>query len=538
MTAPVPTLLTGSQNGSNLTTYTTASVSASTGDMIMVFTQFIGNARTVTVRDTANVVGNFNVAAEDWWNSGADEMGCHYKILSGAFSGTLDIIGSGGGNQCHWSVIKIDAGTFDPTTPFPQWNSDFNTTGGSFSANLASPVSSDSRTFCMAGHTVFEGTAEGPNMTQLSDSPGNSGGSPLGRGFEAAWRSDAFETLPILQGTSSSWGFLCIELAGNTGGGGTTVTGFSTVAATAAVGSVTVEQDPAPQTVQAVAAVGSPVISTARTASVSTVSATASVGTLSIVKSAAPSTVTAVAAVGTVTINKTAVVSTVQAIATVNAPTIVVRTVVSTVQAVASVGSPVVRLAAVVSPVAAVAAVGAPIVSLRALVATVAAVAAVGAPSVLTGSDQTAAPATVAAVAQVGAPQISTSITVTVSTVTATAQVGSVTVSTSRTVAVSTVTAIAQVGTVTIRTSRIAAVLTVEAIASVGSPTIGGVGTTIGPQTLQAIAAVGVVNIVVPGVILFVTSALLTHLVLSELRSHQVTTELLKTSALGELHGN
>lgn len=218
MTVPVPTLLTGSQNGSNLTVYTTASVSASTGDAIIVFTQFIGGARTVVVTLTTGGTA-FTVQAEDWWNSGADEMGFHTLILGSAYTGTLTITGSGGGNQCHWSVIKLDAGTFNPSAIMPQWNSDFAASGGSFSANLASPVNSDSRTFCMAGHTVFEGTAEGPNMTQLSDSPGNSGGSPLGRGFEAAWRSDAFETTPILQGTSSVWGFLCVEIAGAVSGG-------------------------------------------------------------------------------------------------------------------------------------------------------------------------------------------------------------------------------------------------------------------------------------------------------------------------------
>lgn len=218
MTVPVPTLLTGSQSGTNATSYATASISAAAGDALLVFTQFIGGARTVVVTLTTGGTP-FTVEAEDWWNTGADEMGCHTLILGSSYTGTLTITGSGGGNQCHWSVIKLDAGTFDPTNLIPQWNSNFNTTGGSFSASLASPVNSDSRTFCMAGHTVFEGTAEGPDMTQLSDSPGNSGGSPLGRGFEAAWRSDAFETTPILQGTSSSWGFLCVEVAGAVAGG-------------------------------------------------------------------------------------------------------------------------------------------------------------------------------------------------------------------------------------------------------------------------------------------------------------------------------
>lgn len=255
MTVPVPTLLTGSQSGTNATVYTTASVSAAAGDALVVFTQFIGGGRTVVVTLTTDGTA-FTVEAEDWWNSGADEMGFHTLVLGSSYTGTLTITGSGGGNQCHWSVIKLDAGTFDPANLVPQWNSDFAASGGSFLANLASPVNSDSRTFCMAGHTVFEGTAEGPNMTQLSDSPGNSGGSPLGRGFEAAWRSDAFETTPILQGTSSVWGFLCVEIAGAVAGGtGYTDSADTTVTATTAVTDVRAITETAATTVTATTAV-------------------------------------------------------------------------------------------------------------------------------------------------------------------------------------------------------------------------------------------------------------------------------------------
>lgn len=215
MTVPVPTLLTGSQNGSNLTVYTTASVTAAQNDLLLVFTQFIGGTRTVTVSSTTGgALPAFTKAVEAWWNT-VDEMGCHWVVVpTGGFTGTLDITGSGGGNQCHWSVIKIAAGTFNPTTPIPQTNTATGT-GTSFTAALGAAVNTDSRTFCMAGHLVFEGQGVGANMTEFHDSPGNSGGSPLGRGYSSAWRSDAFETNPTLTGTTSAaWGFLCVELAG------------------------------------------------------------------------------------------------------------------------------------------------------------------------------------------------------------------------------------------------------------------------------------------------------------------------------------
>jgi len=355
-----------------------------------------------------------------------------------------------------------------------------------------------------------------------------------------------FNTYGIATPGGQTYTIAAVEVYGTTtvaGGGADATISAATVAAVAAVGSVTVQAGSAvtPATVAAIASVDAPTVRLSATISPATVAAIAPVGTVTVQAGAAvtAATVVATASVGTVTVRLGVLVgaATVVAVASVGAPTLpdqpaapaTVAAVASvgtitvqagaapapaTVVATATVGSPTLRWSAAISPatVPAVATVGAPTVRAGAAPApaTVVATASVGAPGVQAGAapapatvvatatvatitrffGTTVSPATVAAIASVGVPQLGGAANVTPATVSAVATVGAVTVQAGSAVAPATVPALATVGAPTVQAGAAPIPATVSAVAAVGAVTVR-ISAAITPNTVAAIASVG-----------------------------------------------
>lgn len=359
------TLLT-SGNDPTITTSpkTTASVTVASGAKCVVLVCLPNGsaARTATVTRTTggatfSKVDSAAASMEGTWDTVSDTLSIHH--LDGPFTDTLVITQSNSVQQMHWVVIEVTG--LDGTTPFPQSSGVQIGTGTAFSAPLGSPVdATNNRSLLVTSHHNFTGgTTAGSGMTLIKSEPANSPATS----FDVSWSNGAWEGSPSWNGnTGATWGALSVEL--NAAAGGTTVTGLSTVAATAAVnaptsidktaapstvsatasvnaptvkinaqvatvaavasvGGITIKTAAGPATVAATAAVNAPSITATATFSVSAVAATAAVGTVAIVKSAVPTTVAAVASVNTVTINKTAVVATVAATANVGSVSVV-----------------------------------------------------------------------------------------------------------------------------------------------------------------------------------------------------------------------
>lgn len=212
------TLKAGTGDVTNLTIYTTASVTLAANTLMLVFVCL--NNGTTGRTATCTATGLTFSRDDSWlWGPTNNSMSTHTaQVGAGGFTGTVTITGSGSCQQAIWAVLEVTGA--HATTPVVQVSGQQIGTGTNFSAPLPSgtPASVDSRTFCAAAHAVFEGTTPGANITELSDSALNSPATS----FAAGWRSDAFQQTPAMScATSGVWGMIAVEIAVAPAGGAT-----------------------------------------------------------------------------------------------------------------------------------------------------------------------------------------------------------------------------------------------------------------------------------------------------------------------------
>jgi hypothetical protein len=208
----VGTLKDGDVNLSNLTVYTTASVTLAPNTLLLVFNANVrtsgsgGFDATVTLTTSGaqlRRVESFDCVTRSRLEAHVLQLG------SDGLADTLTITCVSGVGQCHWSVIEVTG--HDVARPVVQSTNGTGTAATTFSATFGTtPASPDSRVFAAHAGSVFQNSAPGSGMTELNEDNGNS----PAQSFSSGWSATAFEPAPSFTVVSAAdFGVVAVEIA-------------------------------------------------------------------------------------------------------------------------------------------------------------------------------------------------------------------------------------------------------------------------------------------------------------------------------------
>lgn len=194
-------------NTSNLTVYTTGSVTAAEGDVLAAWVNIVGGPRTGTL--TASGLTWVPQRSSTYNTTNTIEL--HTAVVpAGGFTGTITITCSGGANQCQWSIVKVTGARITGGGPVVQCPAAATGTGTSGTQTLSAAADAANRTMGASGHGAFEGTTHPTGWTELGDSPQNSPACA----FNSFYHPSSFQTsIQPSWTTSSGYGVLAAEFA-------------------------------------------------------------------------------------------------------------------------------------------------------------------------------------------------------------------------------------------------------------------------------------------------------------------------------------
>jgi hypothetical protein len=187
------TLLTGSINNANLSSYASASVSPASGSLVVAIWSVVASNRTSTVTGLGLTWTKLFDSSWSGSNLSVHIAQCGDSPGSGAITDTL----SGGALQGHWAILQVTG--HHPLTPIGQTSFTVVTSGTTSSTAMKQPVNFDSRVICAGTSDTFGGSTAGSGITELSDDPGNSPAAS----FATGWSATSFESAPSMTHTGT-----------------------------------------------------------------------------------------------------------------------------------------------------------------------------------------------------------------------------------------------------------------------------------------------------------------------------------------------
>lgn len=244
--------VTSGSSTTNATTYATASITPTTGRVLVVVTQMSGIGTDVA-STVAGLSGTWNSITRFWSSSTAFSINAFW-CTNYTGTGTLTLGNTDSATHCIWSVFLVDGAEISaPIVAGSPVSGISSGSVGSFSLTLPSPADSNNRPFSGWSYNANTANIALPrtNWTEIHD---NVVSTPSGT-LETQWRSDAHETTASISldlGTTATiqglaWEMAILPVAGQAPAGvagvtataGSSTTKLSTEAGLAAVTAAT-----------------------------------------------------------------------------------------------------------------------------------------------------------------------------------------------------------------------------------------------------------------------------------------------------------
>ena len=215
--AVTATALTSSFSISNLSVYTTASITPTADNLVLLAVGHQEASPYETLTPTGNGLTWVEVASVEASGTGTQKLWLYRAMHASPSAGVVTLTFGGTVNSCIWSINEfagIDTGGADGADAIVQSVADTTSVSQtSFTVNLAGFGDASNATYGAFYRNAIAAISPGAGFTELHDTS-----DAEGRRMQSEWRNDNDQTVDATNGGSSRWLGIGAEIKAATGG--------------------------------------------------------------------------------------------------------------------------------------------------------------------------------------------------------------------------------------------------------------------------------------------------------------------------------